>query len=175
MRQMPKTLSLKNPDRRESASRYGQWSDKWPPEGREPHKPVWVNVNAQVDGGWIKDNVQVDEGIAELVTALNAVEGLETIESCQGWSGGNWAAVYFYYGDWKKIRRFLFKEISLALKNIEHKSVTAEIWGRSDPMGTVAMAAEVLPDVTAALKLMIGCRNNKSSRGTKHKTLELPF
>ncbi len=175
MTQLSKAQSLKTPDRRESASRYGQWSDKWPPEGREPHKPAWVKVNVQADEGWIKRNVQVDEGIAELVTALNTVEGLETIDSCQGWPGGNWAAVHFYYGDWKKIRRFLFKETSLALKNIEHKSVTAEIWGRSDPMGTVAMAAEVLPDVTVALKLMIGRRNNKSSRGTERKTLELPF
>ncbi len=172
---MPKSQSLKKADPRKSASRYGQWSERWPPEGREPHKPVWVNVNVQVEEGWVKRNVQVDEGIAELVTALNTVEGLETIESCQGWPGGNWAAVYFYYGDWKKIRRFLFDEISPALKNIEHKSVTAELRGRSDPMGTIAMAAEILPDVTAALKLMLSRRKNKFSRDTERKTLELPF
>ena len=174
---MQQVQSLKKPNRRKSASRSGQMP-KWPPVGLEPHKPVWVEVNVQTEEGWVKENVQVDEGIVELVTALNTVEGLQTIDSCQGWPGADsWyrATVGFYYGDWKTIRRFLFEEISPALKNIENTSVTAKFWSRSDPLGAILMAAEALPDVTRALNLMLNRRKNKCSCGADRKTLELPF
>ena len=38
---------------------------------------------------WVKVNALVDKGIAELVVLLNEVEGLQTLESCQGGSPAN--------------------------------------------------------------------------------------
>jgi hypothetical protein len=48
----------------------------------ERHRPVNIKVNAPVD-----------EGIAPLVLALNSIEGVMTIDSCQGYDGK--AYVYF--------------------------------------------------------------------------------
>lgn len=52
-----------------------------------PHRTVLVKVNAPVD-----------EGIAEIVTALNAFPGLYTTQSCQGRENG-YGFVWFRYGD----------------------------------------------------------------------------
>lgn len=50
------------------------------------HKQVSVKVNAECD-----------EKIAPLVLALNDVDGIFTLESCQEWKPGE-AAVWFTYG-----------------------------------------------------------------------------
>jgi len=64
------------------------------------HREVSVKVNA-----W------VDEGIADLVTALSEIEGLVTLESCQGGSSEHDAFVIFRYGDWRKCGELLFGKI----------------------------------------------------------------
>ena len=48
------------------------------------HREILVQVNA-----W------VDEGVADLVTALNAVPGIETLDSCQEDPGHGLASVMF--------------------------------------------------------------------------------
>jgi len=48
----------------------------------------------------VKVNAWVDEGIADLVAALSELEGLITLESCQGDVGRHDAFVIFRYGDW---------------------------------------------------------------------------
>jgi hypothetical protein len=68
------------------------------------HREVPINVNA-----W------VDEGIAELVSALSEVDGLITLESCQGDVGGREAYVIFRYGDWKQCGELLFGKVLLAM------------------------------------------------------------
>jgi hypothetical protein len=55
-----------------------------------PHKEVLVKVNAYVD-----------EGIAPLVEALNKIDGVITLESCQG-DSENEAEVDFYYGQFAR-------------------------------------------------------------------------
>jgi hypothetical protein len=64
------------------------------------HRKVFVKVNA-----W------VDEGIADLVSALSEIEGLITLESCQGDTGTRDAFVSFRYGDWQKCGELLFGRV----------------------------------------------------------------
>jgi hypothetical protein len=61
------------------------------------HREVMVKVNASVD-----------EGIAELVVALSEIDGLETLESCQGHDGERDAFVVFSMPDWRTCGEFLF-------------------------------------------------------------------
>ena len=91
----------------------------------------------------IKVNAWVDEGIADLVAALSEIEGLVTLESCQGDKGGNDAFVVFRYGDWQKCGELLFgrflpamspdlrAEISLRLEAYDID--TAQGWIVLDP------------------------------------------
>ena len=55
----------------------------------------------------VKVNAWVDEGIADLVSALSEIEGLVTLESCQGDKDGNDAFVVFRYGDWQQCGELL--------------------------------------------------------------------
>ena len=48
----------------------------------------------------IKVNAQVDEGVAELVSALSEISALETLESCQGGEDRP-AFVIFRFGSWR--------------------------------------------------------------------------
>jgi hypothetical protein len=63
---------------------------------------------------WIKVNAPVDEGVAEIVSILNTVDGLETRQSCQG-DGHDY--VYFTCGDWMTLSQFVFEQIGPALKS----------------------------------------------------------
>lgn len=107
------------------------------------HKQVWVKVNAQVD-----------EELAELVVALNAVPELETVESCQGGpiegrSGVANAFIYFYYGDWPQISRFAFDEMAPALSRIG--SVQVDRAGTGNPMGKIIILPGCLDQATDRL------------------------
>lgn len=60
------------------------------------HQPVTIKVNAQVD-----------EGIAPLVEALNAIPSIFTVSSCEG-GDGEQAYVAFHVGDqWQDIGAFI--------------------------------------------------------------------
>lgn len=56
----------------------------------------------------VKVNAWVDEGIADLVSALSQVKGLVTLESCQGDAGERDAFVVFRYGGWSQCGELLF-------------------------------------------------------------------
>lgn len=95
-----------------------------------PHRQVWIKVNAQVD-----------EGVAELISAMNEVSGLETVSSCQGepteCEDGivRYAYVHFYFGDWQQISELAFKEMAPALSGLG--SVQVDRPGTGDPIGKV--------------------------------------
>ena len=65
-----------------------------------PHAQTWVKINAPVD-----------EGIAELVSALSEIDGLETIESCQGTPERDNAFVFFRFGTWRDCGSLMFDEL----------------------------------------------------------------
>jgi hypothetical protein len=72
----------------------------------------------------VKVNAWVDEGIADLVAALSDIEGLVTLESCQGGETAGDAFVYFRLGGWQQSGEFLFEKL-LAVLPPDLKAVTS--------------------------------------------------
>ena len=107
------------------------------------HEQVWVKVNAPVDAG-----------IAEVVSVLNTVDGLETLQSCQGDVGGRPGYVYFACGDWSNICRFVFQRIGPVLKSKVEEDATliVEATSADAPMAKLSFKAEVTGIVVSALK-----------------------
>jgi hypothetical protein len=103
---------------------------------------------------WIKTNTQVDTGIAEIVCLLNSVEGLETLQSCQGDTGGRDAYVYFVCGDWHRLSEFVFEKIGPALKSRvdEDATLIVEATSADAPMAKLSFRAEATDMVVSALK-----------------------
>ena len=89
------------------------------------HREVPIQVNA-----W------VDEGVAELVTALNAMPGVMTLDSCQERPDGR-ASVMFCTHD----RAMLYDavgRIARAVGNGQRENVTLSLWWGSDDAPAVA-------------------------------------
>jgi hypothetical protein len=107
------------------------------------HEQVWVKVNAPVDAG-----------VAEIVAVLNSVDGLETLQSCQGDAGGKSGYVYFACGDWQKMCQFVFQKIGPTLKSKadEDAKLTVEATSAEAPMAKLSFKAEATDTVVSALK-----------------------
>jgi hypothetical protein len=103
---------------------------------------------------WIKVNAPVDEGVAEIVSVLNTVEGLETLQSCQGEPGDREGYVYFSLGHWKKLSEFIFERIGPSLKGKldEDATLTVEATSADDPMAKLSFRAEAAGMVVSALR-----------------------
>ncbi len=89
------------------------------------HREIPVQVNA-----W------VDEGVAELVTALNAMPGVMTLDSCQERPDGL-SSVMFCTHD----RAMLYDAVSRIARVIGHgqrENVTLSLWWGSDDAPAVA-------------------------------------
>jgi hypothetical protein len=107
---------------------------------------------------WIKVNAPVDTGIAEIVCLLNSVDGLETLQSCQGDAGVRDAYVYFICGDWHKVSEFVFQKIGPALKSLvdEDATLIVEATSADTPMAKLSFKAEATDMVVSALKEVLG-------------------
>jgi hypothetical protein len=103
---------------------------------------------------WVKVNAPVDAGVAELVSILNLVEGLETLQSCQGDPGGRNGYVYFACGDWRKMCEFVFQTIGPVLKTRvdEDATLIVEATSADSPMAKLSFKAEATGMVVSALK-----------------------
>jgi hypothetical protein len=103
---------------------------------------------------WVKVNVPVDAGVAEIVAVLNSVDGLETLQSCQGDASGKLGYVYFACGDWRKLCEFVFQKIGPTLKSKadEDAELTVEATSADFPMAKLSFKAEAADIVVSALK-----------------------
>lgn len=103
---------------------------------------------------WIKVNAPVDAGVAELVSVLNSVDGLETLQSCQGEAGGRDGYVYFACGDWRNMCELVFQKIGPALKSRadEDAKLVVEATSADAPMAKLSFKAEATGIVVSALK-----------------------
>ncbi len=103
---------------------------------------------------WIKVNAPVDSGVAELVSLLNSVDGLETLQSCQGEPGKRDGYVYFACGDWNRMCQFVFQEIGPPLKSKVDDDVKliVEATSADAPMAKLSFKAEAADIVVSALK-----------------------
>ena|ERR1700691_5518261 len=111
--------------------------------GMSTHEQVWIKVNAPVDAG-----------VAEIVSVLNGVDGLETLQSCQGDLNGKPGYVYFACGDWQKMCSLVFQKIGPTLKGKadEDATLTVEATSADAPMAKLSFKAEATDIVVSALK-----------------------
>jgi hypothetical protein len=107
------------------------------------HEQVWVKVNAPVDAG-----------VAEIVAVLNTVDGLETLQSCQGDAGERNGCVYFSCGDSREMCEFVFQKIGPILKHMVDDDVklTVEATSANAPMANLSFKVEAAGIVVSALK-----------------------
>jgi|SRR5208337_4624165 len=103
---------------------------------------------------WIKVNAPLDEGVAEIVSILNTVDGLGTFESCQGEPGEREGYVYFACGDWKRISQLAFERLGPVLKEKLYDDATliVQVTGSDEPMAKLSFRAEASSMVVSALK-----------------------
>lgn len=101
---------------------------------------------------WIKVNASIDARIAELVAVLNQVQGLETLQSCQGDAGERSGYVYFALDGWQNLCRFVFEDIAPRFKDYLGEDIRLEVVAGERPMARMSFSAEAVPIVTSALK-----------------------
>lgn len=106
---------------------------------------------------WVKVNAQVDKRIAPVIAKLNAIEGLQTLDSCQGVPGSKPAHVYFYYGEWQTISRFMFEVLGprLALEIGDTGTASVEVFNGSQPMGKLVFDTEATNQVASVLDQLV--------------------
>ena len=114
-------------------------------DSRRAHKEIQVKVNAFVD-----------EGVAPLVLALNSIEGVITLDSCERDATSGEASVYFQYGtDWQGLAS-LVEALSRALRSLNlccGFSVSLEWLGSNDrPRAHLSVKPEHMADVAAAIR-----------------------
>ncbi|MGH9257940.1 MAG: hypothetical protein ACRD3C_25550 [Vicinamibacterales bacterium] len=101
---------------------------------------------------WVKVNALVDTGVAEIVSLLNQVPHLRTIDSCQG-GPGHLAHVCFYMGDWKQIGEFLFEKLLPELAPAgEDVRLSVEVFNNSEPMGSLRFHPAASALVASAIR-----------------------
>lgn len=111
---------------------------------------------------FVKVNAEVDAGIAAVVSALNEIEGLQTIESCEGERGRKPAYVYFWFGNWQQISTLMFCEVAPGLSGVNSDfRVAVEVFNGSRPTGKIEFSAEAADIVASALKKVV--KSDRSS------------
>jgi hypothetical protein len=113
-------------------------------DSRRPHKEVQVKVNALVD-----------EGIAALVIALNSIDGVITLDSCEEDAGTGEASVYFTYGiDWRELE-VLVGAIARSVRSLNlccGFCVSVEWFGSNDqPRAHLSLRREHVADVARVI------------------------
>ncbi len=122
-----------------------------------PHREIPVQVTA-----W------VDEGVAELVTALNAVPGVLTLDSCQEGKNGLSSVMFCTHDE-----AMLYETVSRIAQGIgagPRERVTISLWWGSDDAPAVADLAcppRLVSSVADTVRANVG-RMRPSARGSAH-------
>ena len=99
---------------------------------------------------WIKVNTTVDEGIADFIALLNKIDGLSTLDSCQGDKG--WGYVYFRYGDWENLGHFIFDTLAPLLHEIREIEYRIQSIDGDEPMAKIGFRTDTIKNVVSVLK-----------------------
>lgn len=102
----------------------------------------------------VKVNALVDEGIADLVKAMSEIDGLVTLESCQGDSGVRNAFVIFRFGDWKQSGELLFNQLLPAMSPDLRSAVSLQLqaYDTDTALGTISVEPAAIPELSAAIR-----------------------
>lgn len=108
------------------------------------HKQTWVKVNAQAD-----------IGISSLVALLSEINTLCTLDSCE--DSGGWAYVYFRFGGYQTMCKFLFGGLApaLAKKYGEDVVLSVEVANGSEPIGKISFRKELTIKLVRDLRFQI--------------------
>lgn len=102
----------------------------------------------------VKVNAMCDRGIAPLVVALNEIQGVETLDSCENGGEGWGAYVFFRYGaDWQALAG-LMQQISTELsRGIKCGfSLRLEWFGSNDqPRGQIAISPQDIATISSQI------------------------
>jgi hypothetical protein len=114
-------------------------------DSRRPHKEVQVKVNAFVD-----------EYVAPLVIALNSIDGLVTLDSCEEDAGTGEASVYFTYGSgWQEMGN-LIEVLARLIRGLNlccGFSLCLEWFGSNDqPRAHLSLRREHVADVARVIR-----------------------
>jgi hypothetical protein len=103
---------------------------------------------------WVKVNTTVDVDVADIIATLNTVEGLETLQSCQGDVGREDGYVYFANGDWRRLGEFVFEKIGPRLKERvdEDASLKVDATTGDMPIAKLSFKAEATKLVASTLR-----------------------
>jgi hypothetical protein len=106
----------------------------------------------------VKVNAWVDEGVADLVSALSEIDGLITLESCQGDPGEREAFVIFRYGDWQQCGELLFGKILPAMSSDMRGAVSLKLqaYDNDTASGFVSIEPSAVPDFVECLRGILG-------------------
>jgi hypothetical protein len=105
---------------------------------------------------WVKVNAQVDVNLSEIVSILNSINGLETLQSCQGESGRENAYIYFSFGGWQNLCGFIFERMAPNLRPFLGEDIKLEVIAADErPFAKMSFSAEAIPQVTSALKEVV--------------------
>lgn len=105
---------------------------------------------------WVKVNAQVDVNLSEIIALLNSVTGIETLQSCQGDAGHEKAYIYFSFGEWQNLCRFVFEGMAPHLAQYLGEDVKLEVIAADEkPFAKMSFSAEAIPQVTSALKEVV--------------------
>jgi len=104
---------------------------------------------------WVKVNAPVDAKIAEMVSLLNTVDGLETLQSCEGDPGERQGYVYFSLDGWQNLCHFVFDRMAPRLNPYLGEDVRLEVIAAERPIAKMSFSAEAVQQVTSALKEMV--------------------
>jgi len=104
----------------------------------------------------VKVNQFVDEGVVPLVLALNSIEGLVTLDSCQRDAMSGEAYVYFQYGSkWQDLADMV-QRLSCLMRGLNlccGFSLSLEWLGSNDqPRANLSVKPEHVADVAAAIR-----------------------
>lgn len=125
----------------------------------ERHREVAIKVTA-----WV-----ADEGVAALVAALNEIDGVLTLDSCQG-RGDEGAYVLFRYRNDEVDPASFAAKLGDALATSHCDYLLSAEWrpGESEPLLTLACPPEQVPDLARSLS---ACRKTAFSCGTSGTAL----
>jgi hypothetical protein len=87
-----------------------------------PASFCWIQAMTQHQEVPVKVNAWVDAGIADLVSALSEIDGLVTLESCQGDAARRNAFVMFRFGSWRDCGELLFERMMMAAMDDDLRS-----------------------------------------------------
>ena len=130
-----------------------------------------MSIHEQV---WVKVNTEVDCGMAKIVTALTSIEGLRTLQSCEGRPGSE-AYIYFWYGTWEQTSRLVFDGL---IPELEKGGISAtgavEVFNGSLPTAKIGFDSAALIKATAVIECyvstLLSCAHNSLSlRDTEYK------